>query len=243
MDSTPSVRCIGDRTSVSALWHFDDFDLKEPHRATHLRGSPSWLELVRKTRNALRIALERNAVRFGFDESRRTQVDLRAVIQFPGGIDLFDWLFNGHSGYRAQFRVGQENGLRQNSYLIAELSSELLRSINRPIAARRLSHDFDDLGPMTATVDQLVQSLDPHLSKLWVCEKQIDSSGGIRDLRVSRTGPTLVFPDHRSWASLYPEDDNDGWLDIKGAFIGSGGAYQPKSPEERAATLGARGSA
>jgi hypothetical protein len=168
--------------------------------------------------------------------------ELRAVVQFPLGRDLFDWLFNGQSGYRAQFRIGAENGLIQNSRLISSLSAQLSLSGLHEITASRLTSAFEYKEPFVCTIDRVIASLDPKLSKVWACERLINPVGGVQNLFISRTGPRLTLVDCQPWSSFYPEDA-PGWLDMKGAFIGSAGVYQIKSPEERAATLECRGSA
>lgn len=226
----------------SELWSFAEFERDDPHRASKLQASPTWDELVRQTCLALSAALKVGDARFGFDESSLDHRDLRANVQFPLGHSLFDWLFNGHEGYRAQFRVGQENGLAKNARLILELCAELRRSAPHQIDARLLTQDFEDKGPMTCTLDQVLVSMDRELSKVWICERLIGASGGIRQLFVSRTGPRLLLSGVESWSSFFPEDA-PGWLDVKGAFVGSAGSYQLKSPRERAAKLEERGSA
>lgn len=227
---------------MNGLWTFDEFERCDVERATQLRDSPPWPELVRLVRDAFAVALQTRTVRFGFDEASRDPTHLRAVVQYPLGRELFDRLFNSRTGYRAQFRLGPDHGLRQNALLLAELSAQLGLCPNMEITARRLSHGFSDKGPMFCTVDQILKSLDPELSKVWICERLVGHAGGTQDLFVSRTGPSLILPDSEPWSSFYPEDA-DGWLDVKGAFVCPGGPYQLKPPTERAIKLASRGAA
>jgi hypothetical protein len=236
-------RCTEHRSqSLPALWSFAEMDRQEPERAARLRNAPPWSELTQRVCDALRDAILAGHVRYGFDESSRDSGELRAVVQFPIGRELFDYFFNGHTGYRAQFRIGRENGTAQNAVLVSKLASELSRFVTGPLSARRLSHEFSDMGPLTAAADELALSLEPHLSKVWLCDKLIGKGDGVQPLFVSRSGPELTFPDSDPWKSLYAEDA-DGWLDMKGAFVGHAGQYQLKSPNERAANLEKRGSA
>jgi hypothetical protein len=175
--------------SVKPVWTFEDFDQCDAIRAAHLRRSPPWLELVRETCSALRSALRNGNARFGLEESSRDLSELRAVVQFPLGRDLFDWLFNGQSGYRAQFRIGAENGLIQNSRLISSLSAQLSLSGLHEITASRLTSAFEYKEPFVCTIDRVIASLDPKLSKVWACERLINPVGGVQNLFVSRTGP------------------------------------------------------
>jgi hypothetical protein len=194
-------------------------------------------------RRALHASLSNGAARFGFDESGRNRIDLRAVVQFPVGEKLFDWFFNARTGYRAQFRSGCENGSAENARLVTILRGEVEGCMQGQVLARRLSSSFDDLGPMAATVQDVLVSLDPALSKLWFCEGLIGLDGGVKDLHVFRTGPKLVFDNRREpWSSLYADESN-AWVDLKGAFVGDGGIYQLKDPAIRAQGLQARGTA
>jgi hypothetical protein len=225
-----------------ALWTFDEFERDDSDRAAILRGCPPWSNLIQQTCLALRVALTQKDARFGLDQSSRDAQDLRANIQFPLGLALFDRLFNGLHGYRAQFRVGRENGLRENERLISELCAELLRSAPHQISARLLTCDFRDIGEVVIARDKFLVSLEAKSSKIWVCEQLIKPEGGVQRLFVSRTGPKLILNDAGQWSSLFPEDA-EGWLDLKGAFMSPAGTYQIKSPLERASKLEERGSA
>lgn len=235
------MNVVGQR--MPSLWTFDEFDAPDSGRALRLRRAPSWSELVGTVRGALRAAIESNNARFGFDESGRDFRDLRGVVQFPLGTLLFDWLFNSTTGYRAQFRIARANGLAMNAQLIGELAAELGRFATTEAVIHRFTSEFVYREPTQGTVGQVAATLDPKLSKVWVCEKLIGNTGQIENLFVSRTGPKLLMPDTDPWSSFYPENA-DGWLDVKGAFVSPAGQpYQLKPPEERAARLEERGSA
>lgn len=228
---------------MPSLWTLDEFDAHDSARALHLRSAPFWSELVEAVRHELRAAIESGNARFGVDESARDSRDLRAVVQFPLGKSLFDWLFNSTAGYRAQFRIGRAKGLAMNAQLISELAAVLGRLATTEIVIHRYTSEFTYKESTGGKVGQVAATLDPKLSKVWICEKQIGEAGKIKNLFVSRTGPRLLMPDTDPWSSLYAEDA-DGWLDIKGAFVPPvGQPYQLKSPEERAARLEERGSA
>jgi hypothetical protein len=227
---------------MNDFWELTEIERDDAERAARLRASPPWDDLVRQMTWALRVALQAGEARFGFDEAETAAEDLRAVVQFPIGQQLFDLFFNGPAGYRAQFRIGQHNGLNQSALLISRLSRELELFAPRTLTARRFGRDLADKGSMTCHIGQVVASMAPQLSKVWICERLILKEGGTQDLFVSRTGPKLTFQHSESWSSLYPEE-SPGWLDLKGAFTGPQGAYQVKLPLERAAKLEARGTA
>jgi hypothetical protein len=227
--------------SLTTLWCFDEVASQDETRANRLRNAPAWPDMTLALSDALHAALSNRSVRFGFEESSRDSADLRAVVQFPIGARLFDCFFNARTGYRAQFRCGC--GAEENARLVAMLRREIEVCAQKDVAARRLSCLFEDVGEMVASVQDVAVSLDPALSKVWFCGKLIESSGGVEAVSVFTTGPRLLFDDGcEPWCSLYAEEGN-AWLDLKGAFVGKSGRYQPKDPGVRARGLQARGTA
>ena len=228
---------------MPALWTLNDFDTHDPERALHLRHAPPWKYLVEAVRKALCVAMEGNSARFGLDESGRDPHDLRGVIQFQLGKPLFDWFFNGTTGYRAQFRIGYAHGLAMNAQLIGEMATDLARYSATDIVVHKYTREFIYKKSIASKVGRIAATLNPTLSKVWACEKLIRNTGQVEQLFVSRTGPKLIMPEGDAWSSLYPEDA-DGWLDVKGAFVPRmGPPYQLKSPAIRAIMLEERGSA
>lgn len=228
---------------MPSLWTFAEFDKHDSQRALHLRSAPCWSELITAVRGALGKAIETKNARFGFDESGRDARDLRGVVQFPVGTLLFDWLFNGTTGHRAQFRIGRANGLASNARLVSQLAAELERFAATETMIHRFTSEFVYKESALGTIGQVVATLIPKLSKVWACERLISSTGNAESLFVSRTGPKLLIPATEPWSSLYAED-GAGWLDVKGAFVPADGQpYQPKAPEIRAAKLEERGTA
>ena len=102
---------------VPHLWTFDE-TATDMGRLRHLHDTPCWDKLVQEVCAALRAAIEGKNARFGVEESCCASQDLRYKVQFPLGTPLFDWFFNGTTGYRGQFRTGPENGLAKNAQLI-----------------------------------------------------------------------------------------------------------------------------
>jgi hypothetical protein len=125
---------------VPNLWTIED-DALEPDRSHHLRHAPGWDTLVQAVRASLRTAIESNNARFWVEESGRDSRDLRYVVQFPLGTLLFNWLFNGTTGYRAQFRIGRENGLAKNAQLISEVTAELERFATTEVVIPKYTSD------------------------------------------------------------------------------------------------------
>ena len=225
------------------LWDYEQIAAREPERAAHLAAAPDWKDIAIMVSNALQSSFFNGTTRFGVDESGRNSNHLRVVLQFPIGEQLFDWFFNSRTGYRAQFRRGAYLGTAENAALIARLRDEFHSSNLVNIAARRLSSSFDDLGPITIRASDLLTSLDPSLSKVWFCGRRIGHTGGVEDLEVFRSTPDLTFRSGReAWRSICADDQN-AWLDVKGAFLGDNGLYQPKTPIARGRDLESRGTA
>jgi hypothetical protein len=224
------------------LWQFDRIAAQNSERAEALRAAPAPTEIARQVAAALKVALSKGNVRVGFEESETNAKHLRAVIQFHVGQQLFDWFFNAHTGYRAQFRIRWEDGHAYNRELVCLLRDELMNILGGQISARRLNTSFEDVGPEQALPSRILTSLQPDLSKVWFCKKLIHPDGRVSNLLVDLSGPRLVFDEYESWTALYA-DESDAWLDLKGAFLGDSGPYQGKDPIFRAKKLQRLGSA
>ena len=223
------------------LWLFDRISSQDPARAACLQSAPPSADIDANCCAALRRAVEGGNVRIGFDQSSRDPRHVRPVVQFPVSQQLFDWFFNSHSGYRAQFRVDWAIGHRHNMLLVELLRMEL-EDLRHTMAARLLNASFEDIGPKRTSAREVVSSLDPHLSKVWFCKKLIGLDGVVTDLGVELSGPRLVFDEFESWAAPIAEEGHS-WLDLKGAFLGDDGLYQLKDPVVRAQDLQRLGSA
>jgi hypothetical protein len=104
------------------------------------------------------------------------------------------------------------------------------------VSTRRLMGDFEDCGSFIVPRERLRISLDPDLSKIWFCGRRMTHNGEVVQLPSGATGPRLRLDDGTTWAALARED-SDAWLELKGAFVGSDGPYQPKDPVARAKKL------
>jgi hypothetical protein len=167
--------------------------------------------------------------------------DCRVVVQFGVGAEVFDWFFNARTGYRAHFRANYMLGLKFNSEVIDALRGGLAR-LPDATPGRDLSGKFEDCGEVLIRRGFVLTSLVSDLSKVWFCAKRIQSGGGIELLPTGVVGPGLLLNGDVRWAAPYREQDS-AWLDVKGAFIGESGLYQPKDPIGRAKGLQATGEA
>lgn len=220
-----------------ASWRFDEIERCEPERARALSKAGSPNELLIALRDALCRAIDSDDLRAGLEHAKDQPDDRRAVVQFGVGSQLFDWFINGRTGYRAHFRSHYACGLGFNEQIIKALRDCLDARLHEPVDGRKLNSDFDDCGPLEIQRASIINSLVPHLSKIWFCTKRICKGDGIEPpLPPGVPGPRILLGECASWAAPYQEDDN-AWLDVKGAFIGEAGPYQPKDPIERAETL------
>src|SRR5213593_4076876 len=96
------------------LWQFDEIAGTDPVRAARLNSAPSSDDLCIAVVRALGIASSMGKLRIGKESAETNNVHHRIVIQFYIGADLFDWFFNGRTGYRSQFRRSAEIGIAFN---------------------------------------------------------------------------------------------------------------------------------
>lgn len=218
------------------MWSFEAIADAEPERTTRLQQGPSWERLCHQVVERLSESLLSNTVKFAREQSSEDQSWLRTVVQFWVGEDLLDWFFNSHSGYRAQFRQDWRRGLRENELLLAHLRSALSKLPNKPIACRTLSPSLKDLGEAMAAPIELTSSLEPSLSKIWSCRDIMDGNGEFRQVSLGLTTPKLGMPDGSFWLAI-SQQDQDAYLEIKGAFSRPQGLYQPKAAELRAKAI------
>jgi hypothetical protein len=224
-------------------WRFDAIASSEPDRGLALEMSGTPRALVKALGDALAQAVDRSDVRIGREHAKDQWEDCRAVVQFNVGAQLFDWFFNGRTGYRAHFRAHYACGLGFNSRIIEVLRRCLKARLGDIVRSRELNDEFQDCGGFQMRKDFLINSLEPDLSKVWFCTKRIRPDGGIEMLPTGVVGePRILLSGGDSWPAPYREGDA-AWLDVKGAFLGQAGAYQVKDPIRRARKLQAKGEA
>lgn len=150
----------------------------------------------------------------------------RAEAQFPLDRDLFDYLFNGRSGYRAQYYVSPCDGEAFNASLVAKIKPSVLRCWQ--------------LAPGLPEVSLAELSIDGPWTKVWVsgdgnpfCDAQ----------------PNTLKPPR--WVQNSSEDGmarriplpNKCGLDFKGTFVHptSRGSWVDASKRTRSCDLHRRG--
>jgi hypothetical protein len=217
-------------------WRFDRIASEDADRASRLEASGSSSALIDTLVCILAEAVTLSTARFGSEEAEACREDCRAVIQFRVTPQVFGWFFNGRSGYRAHFRAHPHCALSFNSNLLESVRLRLDEISSPSIPARLLNTRFEDCGGTVLAKTFVLTSLAPDLAKVWFCTKLIEFDGVVRDLPLGITGPKLLLDGGAEWVAPLREA-NDTWLEIKGAFLGREGPYQPKNPTDRAHQL------
>lgn len=231
-----------DMTSASQNWSFGQIAAVDPQRASALEDAPSRVVLADAITTAFGSALTAGSARLGLEESGSNEGDIRTVLQFHVGAELFDRFFNARTGYRAQFWRGWETGLAFNFGIISALREAISDHAAPTVTVQRLSASFEYRGAMSATAGTLAASLEPALSKIWFCTRLMRDDADPAQLPLGLTGPRLVVADGVSWVAPF-RDETNAWLDVKGAFLSATGPYQPKDPATRAKRLQSSGDA
>jgi hypothetical protein len=229
-------------TSDCLPWSFAEIAECDPPRAAMLASAPAPDLLVFAILARFKDALSTGHLRIGMEMSTTNEVELRPTLQFHVGETLSDQFFNAITGYRAQFRLDCQRGLDFNRNIIDQIRRTVAAHAPDLIIARRLSPEFNDAGSLEVPRDKLCVSLDPNLSKIWYCGRLITGDGHVDQLPSCLTGPRLRLPDGGIWACIFRGESN-AWLDVKGAFLGAHGLYQPKDPIEGARKLAISGEA
>lgn len=215
-------------------WSFVEIARTFPDRAVSLESAPPFDVLGGSVIDALLIAVKTCDVRLAIEEAEREAADVRAVVQFQIGEALFDQFFNSRMGYRASFRAGI--GIEANASMIRKVTDCLERGLNPTITVARLDSSFEFKRTEVIARSVFLNSLDPAQSKLWMCGKRVQMSGSVERLAMGLSGPRILLGSSVSWPAPFPHD-SDAWLDVKGAFLGRHGLYQPKDPHVRAQAL------
>lgn len=218
-------------------WRFDDIRCADADRASALEGAGTPSELVTALMTALDKALDCNDVRIGRERAPKHR---RAVIQFGIGAELFDWLFNARTGYRAHFRAHFECGLAFNQQIIEALRRRLDTRLPDIVLGRELNSTFEDCGEVQISNNFLMTSLTPGLSKIWPSTKRIKPYSGDRYLGIPRGKQKIQLGDGLCWPA-FDGDKDFAWLDIKGGFPGRPDPDQWIVQVRRAKTLQAKG--
>lgn len=228
----------GYSTSQKSLgcWGYADIALAEPDRARYLESAPSADILIEKVVSTFVDAARSGDLRVGMDQSGLDRTHLRAVLQVHAGTTLEDQLLNARSGVRAAHREGWRKGHEYNRRIVDGVRDGIRGMEQLIVRARLLTHEFQDCGEIDVSWAQIIESLEPNLSKIWFCARLIDGRGKVLQLPTGATDSRIRVDDDTTWPSIARNED-DAWFDLKGAHVGPDGPYQRKDPVDRALAL------
>src|SRR4051794_29750902 len=159
-------------------WSFKHIERSDRERAARLEAASPPDALVKELDVALHEAIDHNHVRIAVDSKRNSFVERRAIVQFRISRALYDWFFNARTGYRSRFWIDPRTGIALNESIVATLNHTLERRLAPTIAARRIdvfdergSRTEKDGGAVAIQREEMVKSLSPNASKIWICER------------------------------------------------------------------------
>ena len=176
-------------------------------------------------------------------------VECRSIIQFSVTQEIYDWFFNGRTGYRAQFYIDSKCGLVFNRDFIDVLTGILRGLLLDEVEVRLVEVEVANgtreervVGERMISSERFIASLVPDRSKLWICEwlhpgnkEELTENIGFSVLSdAARYLPKLCVP---RWARVInPKTGQQGeglrapfpgrnyaWIDLKGGFVGTDG--------------------
>jgi hypothetical protein len=170
-------------------------------RAARLMAPPSGNDLINNVATEARKAALEGRASWCWQDGREMAKCCRTIASFPLGHETFDVLFNGRSGYRAQYYLSCIEGIAFNAALV----SALLESLN--IACER---------SCPGQVPASRWSFDGPESKAWV----LGDSAPFIDAREGEFSP-------KRWVDRYlapspwlraPRPDKPG-IEVKGSWV------------------------
>lgn len=215
-------------------WNLSDVNDEARRARLSAEHTPSLLDAI-----VAQIASAGPDLRLGWERADEPPFGQRAVIQFRVSEDLFDRFMNGRDGYRARCSVNPQVGAAYNACLIKRVVEWLATHLPPLVQVEEIGKGFAMKGLVELPRDRIVSSLDANLSKAWMATMLI---GETSEVALGLDRGRIVVPDREPW-SMFMRSDHTAQLDIKGAFLGPDGPYQPKPPEERYQTLWERGRA
>jgi len=170
-------------------------------RHARLHDVPSPDLLLAKIIEEASYAAEHGLIRLSWQEADECHGFFRLIAEIPLKEDTtFDQFFNGRSGYRAQYYLSPEEGVRYNRDVLEGLKMPLIRAYKGQ--------------PLAVPLEIVLRTIDAPHAKLWVFDETVafDSSpkNSLNPQRWVDNGATrgrcTPLPSHLT-------------LDVKGAFM------------------------
>jgi len=205
-------------------------------RAIRLGNTAVESILEQFTSSVMLAAQDAAEMRLGWEGAGENSAHHRAVVQIHVSDEHFDQFMNGRAGYRARYLIGASAGDDLNKDLVTAVVRVISPTLGPTCQVRLLDPDFRDLGPVFVERETFLRSLVPQLSKVWHCARLINVKSGITDIPVGVGDPRIGVSNSKTWPTI-SRDAGKAWLDVKGAFLGAEGPYQPKSMVKRSIGL------
>jgi hypothetical protein len=157
-----------------STWRFDRISIEDPDRASALELLGTSEQLLDAVAAAFEHAVLNGRVRFGREHAEDARGGCRAVIQFHVGAALFDWFFNGRSGYRAHFWADPLDGIAFNDQMVSLIHAHVQVALPDSFIGCDLIGKFEGGAKTVLGKEVVLESLVPALSKLWWCARRID---------------------------------------------------------------------
>jgi hypothetical protein len=196
-------------------------------------------------------------LRLGVDSKGNKFEECRAIVQLRVPSELYDWFFNARTGYRAQYWTSAENGLKFNERVLSKLRNVLAKRLPEQLSVRQIGVSCQgyircerDVGETVLKRAELLRSLKPSISKIWIGEHLIRTQNGpLKNIWF----PTLCAAEQSSaklsiprWANVKnpktgvndeglraPLPDAEySWLDLKGGFLDHNGNLSQIKPQD-----------
>jgi hypothetical protein len=247
---------IGMSRVPPTAWGFEKICDCDPSRSARLEACDGPGVLI----NALAQAIaksKRRDLRVGVDSKAKKFKQFRTIIQFKIRPELYDWFFNARTGYRAQYWTSVENGLRFNNRLLSRLQGILAKRLSEELPVRKIEVSFQegtrcerDLGKTLFKRSELLRSLTPSISKIWIGEHLIGNrSGPLENILLptisaaARSPAELSIPRWKKAKNPKTGEVGEGlraplpaaeysWLDLKGGFVAPGGILSQIKPQD-----------
>lgn len=237
-------------------WSFDDIRSVDPQRAARLEACPLPRELSEVLAAALDDAIRSGDVRFAIDSRENKFIECRSIVQFAVPVEIYDCFFNARGGYRGKFHIAPDVGTSFNRLIIEAIRPILSTALPESFDVRKIEVLIDngcrverDVGSVQIQRDAFLSSLEPNVSKIWICERLYPrEDGAVKDIGLAvltvaeRDQPKLGVP---RWAKTkaahgegvrapLPEREN-AWLDLKGGFSAKNGEAGQIKPQDKRA--------
>lgn len=176
-------------------------------RRERLLNPPGAEELLGSVLGESRTAAQSGQVILAWQEADEKSSFFRLLARIPLSQCTFDQLFNGRSGYRAQFYLSPEEGVLFNRDIVNALMPVIEIAYHR----RTLSVDLEDI----------TRSLSMPHAKIWIAEEQETFQRAEEDVLNPRR-----WVDNQATAGRKAPLPERSAVELKGAFIRPGTSEQ-----------------